>query len=87
MYHIFIHSSVNEHLGFSHFLTIVNSAVINTGVHCLFEFWFYQGICPVLTLLHILNNRSLVYVQGSLFLILNTPPSHLSLITPLLKSS
>ena len=36
-YHIFfIHLSVSEHLGYFHVLAIVNSAVMNIGVHvCL----------------------------------------------------
>ena len=37
MYHIFIHSSVNRHLGCFHVLAIVNSSTINTGVHVPFE--------------------------------------------------
>ena len=39
MYHIFIHSSVNGHLGSFHDLAIVNSAAINIGVHVPFFFF------------------------------------------------
>ena len=31
MYHIFIHSSVDGHLGYFHVLTILNSAAMNIG--------------------------------------------------------
>ena len=37
MYHIFIRSSVNGHLGSIHVLTVVNSAAVNTGVHISFS--------------------------------------------------
>ena len=46
MYHnSFIHSSVDGHLGCFRVLAIVNSASVNTGYMCLFQFWFPQGIC------------------------------------------
>ena len=46
MYHnVFIHSSVNGHLGCYHVLAIVNSAAWTMGYMCLFPFWFPQGRC------------------------------------------
>ena len=43
MYHNFIHSSVNGHLGCFHVLAIVNSE--HWGTCVFFQFWFSQGIC------------------------------------------
>ena len=37
IYHIFIHSSVNGHLGCFHVLTFVNSATMNLGAHVSFQ--------------------------------------------------
>ena len=37
MHHIFIHSSVDKHLGCFHVLAIVNRAATNTGVHVPFR--------------------------------------------------
>ena len=48
MYHtLFIHLSVDRHLGSLHVLVIVNSAAMNTGVHTSFSIMFFSGICPV----------------------------------------
>ena len=46
MYHIFICSSVDGHLGCFHVLAIVNSAAINIEVHVSFQAIFFPGYMP-----------------------------------------
>ena len=47
MYNIFFsHSSVDGHLGCFHVLAIVNSVVINIGVHVSFGIMFFSGYMP-----------------------------------------
>ena len=47
MYHFFIHSSADGHLGCLCVLTIVNSAAMNIGGECIFlNYDFCLDICP-----------------------------------------
>ena len=50
---VFIHSSVDGHLGFFHVLAVVNSATMIIRVHISFQivFFFFLDICPVVGLL------------------------------------
>ena len=61
MYHIFIYSSVDGHLGCFHDLAIVNSTAMNIRVHVSFELWFSLGICPVVGLLDHMVTLFLVF--------------------------
>ena len=44
--YMFIHSSVDEHLGYVHLLAIVNSALLNIGVHVSFWIMLLSGYMP-----------------------------------------
>ena len=45
-YNFFIHSSVDGHLGCFHVLAVVNSAVMNLGVHVSFSNMVSLGYMP-----------------------------------------
>ena len=44
VYHVFTHSSDDEHLACSHVLATVNSAGVNTGVYVSFRVMFSSWI-------------------------------------------
>ena len=46
MYHSFIHSSVDRHLGCFHALAIVNSAAMNDGIHVSLSILVSSGYMP-----------------------------------------
>ena len=46
LYHILIHSSVNEHLGCFHVLAIVTSATMNIGMYISFSMKVLSGYMP-----------------------------------------
>ena len=46
MYHFFIHSSVNRHLGCFHVPAIVNSAAMSNGIHVSFSTLVSSGYMP-----------------------------------------
>ena len=46
MYHNFIHSSVDGHLGCFHVLAIVTSAAVNTGIHVSVSILVSSGYMP-----------------------------------------
>ena len=66
----FIHSSVNGHLGCLHVLSIVNSALVNIGVHASFQIRDFSGYIPEngidnkVTILSFLRTLHIVFHSG-----------------------
>ena len=50
MYHIFIHSSIDGHLGCFHAVAVVNSAEMTIGVHVSFLIMVSLDICQIMGL-------------------------------------
>ena len=66
MYHIFIHSSIDGHLGCFHAVAVVNSAEMNIGVHVSFLIMVFSGYMP---------NYGIARSYGSsIFSFLKAPP-------------
>ena len=51
VYSLFVHSSVDRHLGCFCILAVVNNAIVNTGVHVYFQMDFFPDIYPGMELL------------------------------------
>ena len=60
MHHIFIHSSVDEHLNCFQDLAIVTNTAVNTGVQESFQTCFPLDMCPGMGLLDHMAARTLV---------------------------
>ena len=73
MYHIFIHRSVDGHLGCFHVSDNVNSAVTNTGVCVSFQIMFLSGYIPGVELQGMLARLLVFYRTALLFSIVAAP--------------
>ena len=80
-HHIFIHSSVDEHLGCFHDLAIVLLAIAvlqwTLGCVWVFELWFSLGICPVVGLLGHMVILFLVFWGTSILFSIVTVPIYI----------
>ena len=72
MYHSFlIHSSADGHLGYFHVLAIINSTVMNIGVHVSLSIMVSWCVCPAVGLLshmaeYIMRNAGLEEAQAGI---------------------
>ena len=61
MHRIFIHSSVDGHLGCFHVMAVVNSAALYIGVLVFFQIRVFPDICPRVGLLDHMITLFLVF--------------------------
>ena len=65
MYHIFIHPSLDGHLGYFHVLATINRVAVNIGVHVSFWTILFSGYMP---------GSGIAGSYGSLFLFIKELP-------------
>ena len=69
MYQIlFIHSSVDGHLGFLHVLAIVNGAAVNIGMHVSFWIIILSGYMPIFGYLDLCLQKGLFFIYALLII-------------------
>ena len=77
LYHIFIHSPINGHLGWFHVLAVVNSTALNIGVHLSFQIIVLSGYMPRSGLLDNMVTLFLVFWWTSILFSIVTAPIYI----------